>query len=495
MKLERSSGIILHPTSLPGKYGIGTLGKEAFSFINFLKATKQKLWQVLPLGPCGMENCPYQNISAFAGNPLLIDLEMLIEEGLLENSNFNTNHAFSNKEAEFDKAASFKYPLLKKAFKTFISIDDKEKNRDFNQYYEENKSWLKDFSLYMALKEHFNNKPWFEWKSSLKNRSEKSIKEYSILLKEDIVYHRFIQYIYNKQWNKLKLYANKSNVRIIGDIPIFVAYDSADVWANPELFQLNKNKDPECVSGCPPDFFSKTGQLWGSPLYNWKNSKKKIYKWWVKRLDHLYKEVDIVRIDHFIGFVRYWAVPFGDKTAINGKWEKGPGLDFFQHIRKKTGEYPMILEDLGIITKEVIKLRDQLGFPGMRLLQEAFGSDGSNTFLPHHYIPNCVVYTSTHDSDTLIGWHRKLSRIHQSNIKNYLDKKVIKINWDMIRLAWSSVAIYAIAQFQDILALGSEARMNTPGTTKDNWKWRYEKNQISGSIKTELKKITSIYSR
>ncbi len=495
MKFERSSGILLHPTSLPGKYGIGTIGKEAYFFVNFLKATKQKLWQILPIGPSGMGNCPYQNISAFAGNPLLIDLELLMEEGLLNETDFETDYLFSDLEAEFDKAAAFKYPLLKKAYKTFFSQSDNPKIEAYKLFCSKNKEWLKDFSLYMAIKEHFDQKPWFEWEETLRNRSSKVLKDYSILLKDEIQYHRFVQYLFYSQWNKLKAYANKANVQIIGDIPIFVAHDSADVWANPELFQLDKNNNPLCISGVPPDFFSKTGQLWGNPLYDWQNSRKKLYKWWVKRFNHLYKMVDIVRIDHFIGFVRYWKVPFGEQTAINGKWEKGPGIDFFKHVRKKSGSYPIIVEDLGATTKEVFKLRDQLGFPGMKILQFAFGSDGGNGFLPHLYIPNSVVYTGTHDNDTLIGWHKTLNRNERKFIKNYIDCKETNINWDMIRLAWSSVAVFAITPLQDVLSLGSEARMNTPGTNLNNWKWRYESNQITRNIKFDLKKITKLYAR
>jgi 4-alpha-glucanotransferase len=495
MKFERSSGIILHPTSLPGKYGTGTLGKEAYFFINFLKATKQKLWQILPVGPTDAINCPYQNTSAFAGNPLLIDVELLLEDGLLNKNDLDTVLTFTDTEANFAIASEFKFPLLKKAYNNLKIQANKEAVAAFDQFYSKNKSWLRDFSLFMALREHFRQQAWNEWEPQIKHRSSEAMKQYSLLLKDEIQYHRFVQFVFYKQWYKLKKYAARSGVKIIGDIPIFISYDSADVWANPELFQIEKQLLPKSVSGVPPDFFSKTGQLWGNPLYDWSNSRKKLFKWWKKRLDHLLKQVDIVRIDHFIGFSRYWSVPYGEKTAVNGKWKNAPGMELLHYLNKKTGLNRLIVEDLGEVTKEVIKLRDHFNLPGMRILQFAFGSDTNNPSLPHHYMPHSVVYTGTHDNDTLVGWYKKLNRNERKFIKNYLDCKETRINWDMIRLAWASVAMFAITPLQDILSLGNEARMNIPGTTAGNWNWRYESNQLTRKIKAELKKVTQLYGR
>ena len=494
---ERSSGILFHPTSLPGKYGIGTLGKEAYAFIDFLKKSKQKLWQIFPLGPTGYGDSPYQSFSSFAGNPYLIDFDLLIEAHLLSEEDLK-DIFFGDNEEYIDYGAIYnqKYPLLRKAYENFKSSDNNEMKGSLENFKRENSSWLNDYSLYISLKNHFNGLPWNEWAQDIKNREDGAMHHYRSELADDIEYHNFIQFLFFKQWGDVKRYANENGIKIIGDIPIFVAADSSDAWANPEIFLFDKERKPVKVAGVPPDYFSATGQLWGNPLYNWEKLRDTNYNWWVERVRANLSTCDIIRIDHFRGFEAYWAVPYGDDTAINGQWEPGPGIDLFNAIKSQLGELPIIAEDLGLMTQGVIDLREATGFPGMKILGFAFDSGEENDYLPHTYTRNCVVYTGTHDNDTLVGWFQKAKEEDREFARNYLNSRADEeIHWDAIRGAWSSVACMAISPVQDFLGLGSEARINTPGVASGNWQWRLKHGVLTNELAEKIAKLTKIYSR
>ncbi len=494
---ERSSGILFHPTSLPGKYGIGTLGKEAYAFIDFLKKSRQKLWQIFPLGPTGYGDSPYQSFSSFAGNPYLIDFDLLIEAHLLSEEDLR-DVFFGDNEEYIDYGAVYnqKYPLLRKAYENFKSSDNHELRENLEHFKRENASWLNDYSLYISLKNHFNGLPWNEWAHDIKNREHGAMEHYRNELADDIEYHNFIQFLFFKQWGDVKRYANENGIKIIGDIPIFVAADSSDAWANPEIFLFDEERKPVKVAGVPPDYFSATGQLWGNPLYNWQKLKETNYSWWVERVRANLSTCDIIRIDHFRGFEAYWAVPYGDDTAINGQWEPGPGIDLFNAIKSQLGELPIIAEDLGLMTQGVIDLREATGFPGMKILGFAFDSGEENDYLPHTYTKNCVVYTGTHDNDTLIGWFQKAKEEDRQFARDYLNSRSDdEIHWDAIRGAWSSVASMAISPVQDFLGLGSEARINTPGVAAGNWQWRLRHGVLTDELAERIAKLTKVYSR
>lgn len=494
---ERSSGILFHPTSLPGKYGIGTLGKEAYAFIDFLKKSRQKLWQIFPLGPTGYGDSPYQSFSSFAGNPYLIDFDLLIEAHLLSEEDLR-DVFFGDNEEYIDYGAIYnqKYPLLRKAYENFKSSDNHEMRENLEHFKRENASWLNDYSLYISLKNHFNGLPWNEWAHDIKNREHGAMEHYKNELADDIEYHNFIQFLFFKQWGDVKRYANENGIKIIGDIPIFVAADSSDAWANPEIFLFDEERKPVKVAGVPPDYFSATGQLWGNPLYNWQKLKETNYSWWVERVRSNLSTCDIIRIDHFRGFEAYWAVPYGDDTAINGQWEPGPGIDLFNAIKSQLGELPIIAEDLGLMTQGVIDLREATGFPGMKILGFAFDSGEENDYLPHTYTKNCVVYTGTHDNDTLIGWFQKAKEEDRQFARDYLNSRSDdEIHWDAIRGAWSSVASMAISPVQDFLGLGSEARINTPGVAVGNWQWRLRHGVLTDELAERIAKLTRVYSR
>ena len=494
---ERSSGILFHPTSLPGKYGIGTLGKEAYAFIDFLKKSRQKLWQIFPLGPTGYGDSPYQSFSSFAGNPYLIDFDLLIEAHLLSEEDLR-DVFFGDNEEYIDYGAIYnqKYPLLRKAYENFKSSDNHEMRENLEHFKRENASWLNDYSLYISLKNHFNGLPWNEWAHDIKNREHGAMEHYKNELADDIEYHNFIQFLFFKQWGDVKRYANENGIKIIGDIPIFVAADSSDAWANPEIFLFDEERKPVKVAGVPPDYFSATGQLWGNPLYNWQKLKETNYSWWVERVRANLSTCDIIRIDHFRGFEAYWAVPYGDDTAINGQWEPGPGIDLFNAIKSQLGELPIIAEDLGLMTQGVIDLREATGFPGMKILGFAFDSGEENDYLPHTYTKNCVVYTGTHDNDTLIGWFQKAKEEDRQFARDYLNSRSDdEIHWDAIRGAWSSVANMAISPVQDFLGLGSEARINTPGVAAGNWQWRLKHGVLTDELAERIAKLTRVYSR
>lgn len=490
---DRSSGILMHITSLPSPYGIGTLGKEAYSFVDFLVSSGQKYWQVLPLGPTGYGNSPYQSFSAFAGNPYLIDLDLLCSEGLLEKNDY-VNEDFGKVEdfLDYEKIEKNKMPILRKAFKN-SRIKYEEKLKDFR---EENSEWIEDYALYMALKNKNNLKSWQLWDEDLKLRKSKALDEAKIELKDEIDYNIFLQFVFYNQWNELKEYANEKEIKIIGDIPIYVAEDSADTWSNSKIFLLDEDKRPKVVSGCPPDGFSPDGQLWGNPIYDWEYLEKTNFKWWIKRIEASSKLYDVIRIDHFRGFESYWEVPYGEKTAVNGKWIKGPAMKLFNAVKKELGDIDIIAEDLGFLTKEVIEFREKSGYPGMKVLEFAFGSGSGNLYLPHNYNKDCVVYTGTHDNDTICGWFSGIEKEEREFATKYLNlNKEEGLNWGFVRGALSSVASLAIVQLQDYLNLGSEARMNIPSTLGDNWTWRARKSDITDELSEKINEVTKMYGR
>ena len=490
---SRSSGILLHISSLPGKYGIGSLGKEAFKFADFLSNAGQSLWQILPLCPTGSGNCPYQGLSAFAGNHIFIDVDFLVSDGLLKQRDLEGFY-FSDK-MEYSQIIIHKTHLFKKAYSNFIFNKFSERD-EYNEFCFSNASWLNDYALFMALLEQYNGQPWYKWEKALKFREKTALIKATKKLEQVIGFHKFLQFIFFRQWFSLKKYVNEKGIKIIGDNPIYLSYESCDVWANPELFFLDENLNPLKVSGVPPDFFNSDGQMWGHPLYNWKVHKKTNFSWWIDNMKATLDIVDILRIDHFIGFINYWAIPYGEKTAKNGKWEKAPGNDLFKCLKKALGNIPLIAEDLGNKTEKVDKLMKSMNFPGMALLQEGITGGSGHPFAPHNFDSvNHVIYTSTHDSNTVKGWFSQLNRSDKKQVMKYLGCDENNVVKDMIKQAWSSVAIFSIAQMQDILELGSDARMNIPGTITNNWQWRLKANYLHKSNIDWLSEITKQYNR
>jgi 4-alpha-glucanotransferase len=499
MNFERSAGILLHPSSLPGKYGIGDLGNDAYRFIDFLVEAGQSLWQVFPLGPTGYGDSPYQCFSAFAGNPLLVSPDKLKEEGLLSDDELNNPPKSDLKKVDFGNVIEYKKKLLRTAFNNYKN-NSNGLDKDFNGFCEEHKEWLDDFSLFIACKDAHNGVVWSEWDKGLVHRDENVMKEWSEKLSDDILYHKFVQFVFFRQWKELKDYVNQKGIKIIGDMPIFIAYDSADLWANKELFTVDENGKLTSVAGVPPDYFSETGQLWGNPLYKWDEMEKDEFLWWRKRFSSLLELVDIIRIDHFRGFEAYWKIPGDAETAIDGKWIKAPGDKLFEIVKKYLGDLPILAEDLGVITPEVDALRDQFGFPGMKVLQFAFGTGMERKFLPHNFIPNCVVYTGTHDNDTTKAYFEKEKLNKESDIfehtQKYLNFNGEELLTELIRTAYASVANIVVIPMQDILNLGGEARMNFPSTLGGgNWAWRFTWDQIAIEIEKKYKDLTVLYER
>lgn len=495
MKFKRRSGILLHPTSLPGPYGIGDLGQEAYNFVDFLINTGCTLWQVLPLGPTGYGDSPYQCFSAFAGNPYLISPDLLISDGLLEETDLAELPDFSDDNVDYGAIIPWKLLILDKAFQQFTLRNPIEIKTEFNQFKKTNYFWLRDFATFMTLKDIHNGAPWPSWEKSLRDRDKNVLDEIEHNYTDAIQNHMFRQFLFYRQWKNLREYANSNGVQIIGDIPIFVAHDSAEVWANPELFYINKEGNPTVVAGVPPDYFSPTGQLWGNPLYQWKKHAESNFSWWLQRMQAVLEMVDIVRLDHFRGFAGYWEIPATEKTAVKGRWVPGPGNAFFKTLRDELGVLPILAEDLGEITPDVIELRDQFNLPGMKILVFAFSDNASNEFLPHNYFPNTVVYTGTHDNDTIIGWYERVEESERDFARRYLGRSGNNISWDLIRLGWSSVAMFAIAQMQDILELGNEARMNYPSRPSGNWMWRMPQNSVSKKLIERLLEFNILYGR
>ena len=492
----RKSGVLLPISSLPSKYGIGTFSKEAYEFVDFLAAAGQTLWQILPLGPTGYGDSPYQAFSTFAGNPYYIDLEEFIKAGYItvsdcERLNFGTNPEY----VDYGQMYGSRYFILQKAYAGAVEAG-LEKDEDYQSFLQENRFWLKDYGLYMAVKTAFDNVCWIEWDEDIRLRKPEAIEAYTRKYAHEIGFYYFQQYYFAKQWRALKEYANQKGIAIIGDIPIYVAFDSADTWARPELFQLDKENLPVGVAGCPPDAFSETGQLWGNPLYDWEYHKRTGYAWWIKRVAHCYELYDIVRIDHFRGFDEYWFVPYGDETAQNGHWCAGPGFELFQEMKRKLGDIRVIAEDLGFLTDTVLQLVKDTGFPGMKVLQFAFGGDANNAYLPHNYKQNCIVYTGTHDNETTVGWYKNLDHWTRGHVDRYLDiSRDNDVNWRFIRAALSSVADTAVIPMQDYLGLGNEARMNMPSTLGKNWEWRMKADACTKELAEKILEMTKIYGR
>lgn len=491
--IKRSSGILMHITSLPSPYGIGTFGKEAYEFVDFLVKSGQSYWQILPLGATGYGDSPYQSFSAFAGNPYFIDFDLLKEEGLLNKEDYQGIDFGSNREkVDYKKIFDNKIYVLKIAYER-----GKDKYiKEIERFKEEYSHWLEDYALYMALKYEFNLKSWLLWAEPIKKREEKAINHYRQILKDEREFWTFLQFLFYKQWIKLKTYSNNNGIKIIGDIPIYVAEDSADTWANSEIFYLNEDKVPVVVAGCPPDAFSKTGQLWGNPIYRWDYLESTGYKWWVDRIKASSMLYDITRIDHFRGFESYWQIPYGEPTAENGKWIKGPGMKLFNIIKKELGEVEIIAEDLGFLTEEVIDFRKATGYPGMKILEFAFDTREESDYLPHNYDKNSVAYTGTHDNYTVNGWFKNTKKSDVDFAIKYLKLSEEEgYNWGFIRGVLSSVSNLAIAQLQDYLGLGDEGRMNIPSTLSGNWQWRVKKEVLNDTLAERINEITKLYGR
>lgn len=499
--MKRASGILLPVFSLPSEHGIGCFSKEAYQFVDMLKKAGQSYWQILPLGPTGYGDSPYQSFSTFAGNPYFIDLAALAGEGLLTDAESREYDSEEQDESiDYEKIYKTRFKVLKKAHERFRDrMAGGHHERDaYEKFVSENAFWLDDYSLYMAVKDKNNGVSWNEWDAPLKNREEEALSEAREELAEEISFYKFQQYEFDRQWKKLHSYANEQGVKIIGDIPIYVAFDSADTWAAPQMFQFDENNEPEGVAGCPPDAFSATGQLWGNPLYDWEYHKKTGYEWWIRRIEHCLKLYDVVRIDHFRGFDEYYSIPYGETTAINGQWLPGPGMDLFRAIEEKLGRPEIIAEDLGFLTPSVLKLLKDSGFPGMKVLQFAFDARESSNYLPHTYPENCVVYTGTHDNDTTRGWYRAVGKYARDFAKEYMCKPRLdedSLAGDFICLAMGSVADLCVVPMQDYLGLGSEARINIPSTLGGNWVWRMKNGQFDEETAAEIYRVTKLYGR
>ncbi|MGL4672453.1 4-alpha-glucanotransferase [Cetobacterium sp.] len=497
---KRSSGILLHITSLSGKYGIGDFGKCAYEFVDFLKNSNQKYWQILPMGVTGYGDSPYQSFSAFAGNPYFIDLDSLVVDNFLNMGDLkNLKDINSISNIQYDKLYIEKYKVLKVAFENFKLKSSIDILKDFRN---KNSWWLENYALFMALKNKFNGKSWIDWPRDYRLKDKKTLKLARLSLKDEIEYHIFLQYLFSKQWDNLKSYANSNEIKIIGDIPIFVSTDSCDTWENPEMFEFDKKLKPKKVAGCPPDAFSKYGQLWGNVLYNWKNIESTKYSWWIKRVKHCFKLFDTVRIDHFRGFESYWAIPAEAKTAQHGKWKKGPGMKLFYAIKKALGNCDIIAEDLGFLTPKVQKLLKDSTYPGMKILQFAFDSREESDYLPHKYPKKSVAYTGTHDNQTTLGWYNNINSIDKKfcddYLKNYLNSEnlnSLSINWKFIEALWSSNSNLTIAPLQDFLGLDDSARMNTPSTLGNNWIWRVDSSLLTESLEKQISVLTKKHNR
>lgn len=495
MSFNRASGILLHPTSLPGPDGIGDLGPEAFRWIHFLQESECHLWQILPLGPTGYGDSPYQCFSAFAGNPLLISPALLLEEGLLTLQDLSDRPAFPSDHVDFGHVITWKSTLLDRAFVHFQKINDQDLNDELQAFQQQEAYWLEDFALFMAIKQANGGGAWSGWPAPLRKRKSAALKQFARDNQAAIQQHIFRQFLFFRQWQSLKTYAHQCEIQIVGDIPIFVAYDSADAWSHPELFHLDKEGLPKVVAGVPPDYFSPTGQLWGNPLYKWHKHEETGFAWWLERFKACLRLVDIIRLDHFRGFAGYWEVPYGNPTAEIGKWMPGPGKPFLTALQNALGSLPIIAEDLGEITPDVVELREDFNLPGMRIFQFAFASDADDPFLPHNYVTNCVAYTGTHDNDTALGYYLTAPEQEKDFMRRYLARSGDDIAWDMIRAVWSSVAVLAIAPMQDFLRLGSQARMNFPGRPAGNWGWRMPADSLKPGLLNEIKNLNQLYSR
>jgi 4-alpha-glucanotransferase len=496
MTFVRSSGVLLHPTSLPGRYGIGTFNQAAYEWVDFLAQTRQSLWQVLPLGPTGYGDSPYQSFSTFAGNPYLISLEELVQDGLLDHTVLDQSPEFPRDRVNYGIIYNWKLPVLRKVADQFAHRASADMVAEFQAFCAEQSAWLDDFALFMAVKDAHDGVSWIEWEMDLRSRDPRALAAFTKEHAAAIHGHKISQWLFFRQWMRLKQYANDKGIRIIGDIPIYVAMDSADAWANPKNYFLDDEFQPTVVAGVPPDYFSATGQLWGNPIYSWSYHKETGYQWWIDRIRAALNLYDVVRIDHFRGFADYWEVPAGEETAINGRWVDGPGADFFHAVKSGLGELPIIAEDLGDLSPAVAVLRNQFALPGMKILQFAFSSDASDKFLPHNYKTNFVVYTGTHDNDTSWGWYQVSSQERERDyFRRYLRTGGEDVPWSLIDAAFRSVAVMALAPLQDVLGLGTDTRMNLPGRADGNWQWRFVPEQITGHVIERLREVTTIYGR
>lgn len=496
----RASGILLPVSSLPGKYGIGCFSKEAYNFVDFLSKSGTRYWQILPLGQTSYGDSPYQSFSTFAGNPYFIDPEQLIEAGLLKKTDCDkTDFGDDDESVDYGKMFTARYTLLRKAFKKADRSGQMYSDADFTKFKKRNVAWLGDYALFMALKDAHGGAPWNEWEDPLRLRDEAALKEACEQYEKDIAFYSWLQYLFFSQWKKLKKYANKAGVKIIGDIPIYVSFDSADAWASPELFWFDKDNRPVCVAGCPPDAFTAEGQLWGNPLYDWDYHKKTGYEWWIERMRACTKLYDMVRIDHFRGFDEYYTIPYGSKNAVTGEWKSGPGYKLFEAIKRELGDIKVIVEDLGFITDSVRKLVKKTGWPNMKVLEFGFGDDtGRNEYLPCNYDKNCVVYTGTHDNDTLIGFINSLPPENLSIVRRYFDAKTAKpavLAKKMIRCAYESSAKLCVIPMADFLGLDSTARINIPSTLGINWKWRMAEDALTDELAESIYELNRIYGR
>ncbi len=495
MRFPRASGILLHPTSLPGEFGIGDLGPEAYKFVDFLVGARQTYWQILPLSPTGYGDSPYSSVSAFAGNTLLISPERLVDDGLLDRDHLEQRPDFETGRINFGPVYQWKNWLLPAAVERFGNTENAGLRQEFEAFAAENAWWLDDFSLYRAIKFAQYQKPWFEWDEPLKLRDEAALESARQDLGASIEAEKFYQFLFFRQWLALREYANADGIRIIGDVPIFVALDSADVWCNQSKFRLNEDGSPQVVSGVPPDYFSATGQRWGNPIYDWDAMRQDGFSWWIARMAFALTTVDVVRIDHFIGFARMWEIPAADETAENGTWTEVPGGELFSALKNALSDLPFIAEDLGAMTPEVENLRDSSGIPGMRILQYGFGGDPNDLHLPHNYVRNCVAYTGTHDNETAAGWYKSANKNQRHLCRKYLRSSGRSVNWDMIAACLASIADTAVIPAQDILGLGNEARMNVPAGGGPNWQWRLQAGELDGDIADKLREMTEIYGR
>lgn len=495
---RRGSGILLHVTSLPSRFGIGDLGPIAYQFVDFLKTSRTRYWQILPLNPSGtfVGSSPYASYSAFAGNPLLISPEGLVKEGFLQESEL-TSGSFAADKVEFEKVIEHKTRILQAAYDRHMLTGILRP--EFEAFCRENESWLEDYALFVALKQHFEEVYWLEWPVELRDRESKALLEWKEKLQEKVSRAKFFQFLFFRQWFFLKSYCEQNEIEIIGDIPIYVSNDSSDMWSHPELFKLDENKNPVVVSGAPPDYFSETGQRWGGPVYNWEIHKKSNFSWWLSRVSQNLKLFHIVRLDHFRGFVAYWEIPAEEETAVNGKWVDAPAYEFFDAIKEHFPNAKIIAEDLGLITPDVKKVIGHYGFPGMKILQFAFGSDlPTNPYIPHNFLRNCIAYTGTHDNNTIQGWYKNEANAEdKKRLAEYLGHPINpeQLHWDMIRLAFSTVAETVVIPLQDYLGLGEEARMNFPQKTEGNWLWRARPDQINAKLAETLAHLNWFYSR
>jgi 4-alpha-glucanotransferase len=495
MKYKRSSGILLHPTSLPGKYGIGDIGPQAHEWIDFLFRCGCSLWQVLPLGPTGYGDSPYQSFSAFAGNPYLISPEALLEDGILAPEDLEDMPDFPEGRVDFGPLIEWKLRLLDRAFNRFEKADLPELKDEMHRFEAEQISWLEDFALFMAIKGSQGGVSWSEWPLPLRRREPEALQKARQELVQAVRSQVFRQWLFFRQWGALREYAHQKGIQIIGDIPIFVAHDSAEVWARPELFFMDRKGSPTVVAGVPPDYFSPTGQLWGNPLYNWEVHAETGYAWWLDRFRSVLSVVDIVRLDHFRGFAAYWEVPAGNPTAEIGLWVNAPGMDFFSKMRDALGELPIIAEDLGVITPDVVELRDTFDLPGMKVMHFSFLTTPEDTFMPHNFPVNCVGYTGTHDNDTTWGWYRSAPEHEKDFFHRYLLADGSDVSWRMIHALWGTVAMFTLAPMQDLLDLGTEARMNYPGSASGNWSWRMKPGDMSDALAQRLHEKNYLFYR